>query len=751
VTPRFAGTLTTHPGETMPETITDIPLDDKLALLSGATFWETHAVPGAAIRALFLADGPHGLRHQSGQHDNLAIFASDPATCFPPGVAVGSSWDPAVAARIGAAVGREAVEQGVDIVLAPGVNIKRSPLCGRNFEYYSEDPLISGVLGAAFTAALQAEGPSVSVKHFAANNQETNRQTISSDVDERTLREIYLPAFERVVREARPGTVMTSYNKINGVHAWANSWLLTTVLRDEWGFEGVTVSDWSSVTDPVAAVNAGLDLEMPAEPGRVAQLRAAIEAGTLDPLAVDAAVARLAALASSPRPVLSRVDEDAHHALAREAAEGCPVLLRNEHGVLPLPAGVDVAVIGLLATEPRYQGGGSANVNATRVDEPLAELRSTLEPSGATVTYAPGYSLDGSGDSDALADEAVGVARRADVTVIFAGLGEEQESEGFDRESLDLPQVQIDLIRRVAGSAARTVVVLSHGGVVSLEGWHDDVDAILDAFVLGQGGGRAIARILTGAVSPSGRLAETIPLRLEDHPSWLNFPGELGHVRYGEGVLVGYRYFSSSGTPVRYPFGYGLSYTQFDASLDSVEATGSDTAVARVTVRNAGDRTGAYVVQLYVSTGAGAVRRPVRELRAFEKVHLGPGESRQLSFELDRRAFAYWDVEQAAWTVKPGTYRVQLAEDASTVIAEEALELAGDDTAATVSLDSAIAAWLDHPAIGEETNRTLGFADVEVPAEQMAQVRSMTMRQFVRISGLPVPVETLQSLADRTN
>ncbi|TDL45261.1 beta-glucosidase family protein [Microbacterium oleivorans] len=734
----------------MPEIPTEIALDDKLALLSGKNFWETHPVPAAGIRSLLLADGPYGLRIQSGQHDNLAIYDSDPATCFPPGVAIGSSWDAALAARLGTALGREAAARGVDVVLGPGVNIKRSPLCGRNFEYYSEDPLISGVLGAAFTVALQAEGPSVSVKHFAANNQETNRQTISSEVDERTLREIYLPAFERVVREAQPRTVMASYNKINGVYTWANRWLLTNVLREEWGFEGFVMSDWSSVTNPVAAVQAGLDLVMPAEPEGIAELRAAIESGELDLAVVDAAVTRLAALASAPRSQGANVDDDKHHTLAQEVAEGCPVLLRNEHQVLPLPTGIDVAVVGLLATEPRYQGGGSAHVNPTRVDEPLAELRALVETGGSTVSFAPGYRLDG-GDNAGLADDAVELVRHADVAVVFAGLGEEQESEGFDRESIHLPADQIDLIRRVAATAQRTVVVLSHGGVVSLEGWHDEVDAILDAFVLGQGGGRAIARLLTGAATPSGRLAETIPLRLEDHPSWLNFPGEQGRVRYGEGVLVGYRYFSTADAAVRYPFGYGLSYTSFETDLAAVEVTGDDSAVVTVRVRNTGDRTGAHVVQVYVSSTRGDVRRPVRELRAFDKVSLEPGEATDVQLNLDRRAFAYWDTELADWTVKPGTYAIQLAEDAATVISEKTIDLTGDNHAAAVTFDTPIGAWLDHPEIGVLTNETLGFGSVEVTAEQMAQVRSMTMRQFVRISGLPLPIEALQALADRSH
>lgn len=730
--------------------IDDVPADDVLALLSGDTFWETHPVPTAGIRSLTLADGPHGLRHQSGSHDNLAIFSSDPATCFPPGVAVGSSWDADLARRLGAAIGREAVAHGVDVVLGPGVNIKRSPLCGRNFEYYSEDPLLSGVLGAAYTAALQAEGPSVAVKHFAANNQETNRQTISSDVDERTLREIYLPAFERVVRESRPGSVMASYNKINGVHAWANPWLLSQVLRTEWGFEGVVMSDWSSVTDPVAAVQAGLDLEMPAEQGRVAQLRAALDAGLLDDETVRRAAARVVALAAREKKAPGVLDVDAQHVMAQELAEGCPVLLRNENRVLPLRPGADIAVVGLLAAEPRYQGGGSAHVNATQVDQPLEQLKSLVEAGGGTLTYAPGYRLDG-GDQTGLVDEAVDGARGADIAIVFAGLGEEQESEGFDRETLDLPREQVSLIKRVASATSRTVVVLSHGGVISLEEWHDDVDAILDAFVLGQGGGRAIARILTGEVVPSGRLAETIPRRLADHPSWLNFPGERGHVRYGEGVLVGYRYFSTAEAPVRYPFGFGLSYTSFKAQLNSVVVTSDDSAQATVQVRNVGDSAGAYVVQVYVAPAPSDVRRPARELRAFTKVFLEPGESTRVQLDLDRRAFAFWDEGREEWAVNPGPYAVQLADDAMTVCEEVSIELTGDRVATAVTLDSAIAAWLDHPDIGDTTSETLGFASVQIAPEQLVQVRSMTMRQFVRISGLPIPLEKLETIASTTH
>ncbi len=730
--------------------LADVPLEAKARPLSGRNFWETEAVEAAQIRSLRLADGPYGLRHQSGSHDHLALFASDPATCFPPGVAIGSSWNPEAAARLGTALGIEAGAQGVDVVLGPGVNIKRSPLCGRNFEYYSEDPHLAGALGVAYTRALQAEGPGVSIKHFAANNQETNRQTISSDVDERTLREIYLPAFEAVVTEARPATVMSSYNKINGVYAWENPWLLTQVLREEWGFDGVVVSDWSSVSDRVSALVAGLDLEMPGEKDRAAELVAAVADGRLSEADIDRSVERLAHLAGRvSTPDRHAVDADAHHELARELARECVVLLRNEHAVLPIPGGVHVAVIGAFAENPRYQGGGSAHVNATRVDIPLEEITSLAAELDVTVNYAPGFSLDGS-PSDELRSSAAAVARRSDIAVVFAGLDETGESEGIDRESLELPADQVALIREVAATAHRTVVILSNGGIVSLEGWHDEVDAIIEGFVLGQGGGRALAEILFGRVNPSGRLAETIPLRLEDHPSWLNFPGEQGHVRYGEGVLVGYRYFASSGAAVRYPFGHGLSYTTFRTDGVEVELTGADTALARVTVTNVGAHAGKHVVQVYVATAAGKIRRPVRELRGFAKVDLTPGETRTVEIELPRRAFAYWDTAAAAWVVAAGEYRVEVCADAHTPLAQAVIELEGDRIAAPLTMDSPVGEWFAHPDVGDQTRDALGFTGVDVPAEQMAMVESMTMRQFVRISGLEVPQETLQDLIAAT-
>ncbi|WP_246005566.1 glycoside hydrolase family 3 C-terminal domain-containing protein [[Actinomadura] parvosata] len=472
----------------------------------------------------------------------------------------------------------------------------------------------------------------------------------------------------------------------------------------------------------------------------------AVRAGDLDASVIDLSVRRIAGLDARRGSRTAGVDLDAHHALARELAAECAVLLRNEHDTLPLRGGVRIAVLGALAEHPRIQGGGSAHVNAYRVDVPVEEIRAVAAAHGSAVAYATGYRLDEPG-SEELVAEAVAAARQCDVAVVFAGLSERWESEGVDRDSLDLPAEQVELIRAVAGVAPRTVVVLSNGGVVSLEPWHDDVDAVLEAFVLGQGGGRAIAELLLGVRNPSGHLAETIPVRLHDHASSLNFPGEQGHVRYGEGIFVGYRQFSTFGTPVRYPFGHGLSYTTFVTRSVSARVTGPDSVTVEVEVENTGGREGKHVVQVYVATTAGPVRRPVRELRAFTKIELSPGQRETVRFELGRRAFAYWDIDAGAWVVAPGTYEVQVGPDAHTVEVTASVELAGEIVAREVTLDSTIGAWLEHPVISAPTLQALGFADATISEEHMAMVRSMTMRQFITISGLDLPVERLQELA----
>jgi len=738
--------------------LTTLTLEEKASLLSGRDFWSTKEIPEAGIPSIVLTDGPHGIRRQAGASDHLGIHDSLPSTCLPPAVAVGSSWNPDIAARVGATVGREGRAFGVAIALGPGVNIKRSPLCGRNFEYYSEDPLLSGVLGAAHVTGLQAEGTGASVKHFAANNQETERMRISADVDERTLREIYLPAFERVVTEANPATVMCSYNKINGFYASENTWLLTDLLRGEWNFRGAVVSDWGAVGNRIEGVKAGMDLEMPGSVGKTdQQIIDAVRSGVLEEDLVDASVRRVLELSNLAPAEGARFDVDDHHALARELATEGIVLLRNENGALPLPTGQQIAVIGAFADTPRFQGGGSSHINPTRLDTALHEIRGQAQLRNSRVTYAPGFTVDGSGDESALLVDAVDAASSADVAVVFAGLGDREESEGFDRDALTLPPAQVALLKAVAKANPRTVVVLSNGGVVSLEGWHDDVDAIVEGWLLGQGGGRAIADVLFGTTNPSGHLAETIPFRLEDNPSYLNFPGEQGHVRYGEGVFVGYRYYESANVPVRYPFGYGLSYTQFTTTGLTVDTKDVDGALARVTVKNTGDSVGKHVVQLYVSTTAGPVRRPVRELRAFAKVELQPGEERTIDLALDRRAFAYWDVELGRWVVPAGDYSIQVGTDSSTIVAEKAVTLQGDPIVRPLTMQSTVGDWFGHPVAGPVLMQGLTAAMSPEQAEQADQnadglkmVESMPMHQFLAFTGDSIPLECLESLVEQT-
>ncbi|WP_327731394.1 glycoside hydrolase family 3 C-terminal domain-containing protein [Streptomyces sp. NBC_00487] len=738
----------------------ELSLDEKTALLSGQDVWTTEPAERVGIPSLVLSDGPHGLRRPRPDSDALDFHGSHPATCFPPAVALASSWDAELIGRVGEALGREARALGVDVLLGPGVNIKRSPLCGRNFEYFSEDPLLSGVLGAAHVAGVQSQGVGTSVKHFAANNQETDRMRVSADVDERTLREIYLPAFERIVVQARPATVMCAYNKVNGTYAAESRWLLTQVLREEWGFEGLVVSDWGAVGNRVAALLAGTDLEMPGTHRDTdAEVAAAVRSGELDETVVDTAIARLRGLAERVRAQADPMpaDFDAHHRLAREVAADCLVLLKNQDRTLPLAATGRIAVIGEFAAALRFQGGGSSHVNATRVDSPLDELR-TLLPE-AQIDFAQGYDTKGEADARQLHDEAVTLAGRAETAVLVVGLREADESEGFDRKHIQLPADQVELVRAVAQLARRTVIVLLNGGVVSLEDWHDDVDAVVKAWLPGQAGGGAIADVLTGRVNPSGRLAETIPYRLNDNPSYLNFPGEQGHVRYGEGVMVGYRYYETADVAVRHPFGHGLSYTSFEQTGFRVTPTGPDTATANVTVTNTGDRSGKHVVQIYVAAPERPVSSPARELRGFAKVALTPGESTTVEIALDRRAFAYWDITRDDWTVATGQYEVQLADNAHDVVATVTLVLKGDNLLRPLTLDSTVSEWFTHPTVGPALTAAMtsglpeeeAAAAVEGNADALLIASSMAMRQFAGFLPRQIADDVLERLVEMSD
>ncbi|GAS87921.1 glycoside hydrolase family 3 protein [Mycolicibacterium brisbanense] len=665
--------------------ISALPLQQRAALGSGATFWTTKAVDG--VPSIVLTDGPHGVRRQSGSAtDHLGVGASEPATCFPPAVGLAQTWDPALVERVGAALGDESRSLGVQVLLGPGVNIKRDPRCGRNFEYYSEDPLLAGALGAAWVRGVQSRGVGASVKHFALNNAEYDRMRASSDVDDRTLREIYLRAFEQVVREAQPWTVMCSYNRINGIYATENAWLLTGVLRDEWGFDGVVVSDWGAVRDRVAAVAAGLDLEMPTTGGVTdADVVAAVQAGALDEAVVTQAAQRVAQLVQRTTEKPSSdgsFDAEAHHRLAREAAAAAVVLLKNDGDVLPL-APSRLAVIGPFAQTPRYQGGGSSHVNATRLDIPLDEIRRLAGPH--EVTFAAG----GPGP-DAVA-AAVAAAAAADTAVLFLGLTAEEESEGFDRAHIDLPDEQLRLLREVVAVQPRTVVVLAHGGVVRLDAVAELAPAILDGALLGQAGGGAVADVLFGVVNPSGRLAETVPLRLQDTPSYLNFPSERGHTLYGERIFVGYRWYDARGLDVAFPFGHGLSYTHFEYSQLQVD---DGLAKVRVSVTNTGERAGREVVQAYAALPASEVSRPPRWLIGFAGVTLAPGECQVVEIRVRRTDLAYWN---DGWLVEGGDYRVSVGASSRNLRVEATVHVEGDAVTTPFTGESTLGELLADP------------------------------------------------------
>ncbi|MGK9147920.1 glycoside hydrolase family 3 C-terminal domain-containing protein [Plantibacter flavus] len=749
----------------------DLTLEEKASLTSGANFWSTKAIDRVGVPSVFMTDGPHGVRKQTGSGDHLGLDDSVPATCFPPAVALGSTWDPELLVRVGTALGEEAAAEDVAVLLGPGINIKRSPLCGRNFEYLSEDPIVSGVLGSALVRGLQSQGVGASLKHFAANNQETDRLRVSADVDIRPLREIYLRGFQRVVTEAKPWTVMCSYNRINGVYASENPWLLTDVLRGEWGFEGIVVSDWGAVNNRVAGVAAGLDLEMPSSGGRTdAEVVAAVTDGSLDEAALDTAVDRLLQLAvratagRNPDAVYS-VDD--HHALAREVAGRSIVLLRNENGVLPLAADASagtIAVIGEFARTPRYQGAGSSQINPTRLDTALEELRALA--GGRSIEFAPGFSITtdaaAATDAAALTAEAVALAAASDVAVLFLGLPGDEESEGFDREHLELPAVQTELLDAVLAVTSNVVVVLSNGGVVRVSGWADRVQAIVEGWLLGQAGGGAIADVLFGSVNPSGRLAETIPVRLEDTSSYTDFPGEFGHVRYGEGLFVGYRHFDRHDLAVSYPFGHGLSYTTFTYSDASVApVAGSDASgdlEVRVTVTNTGAVAGREVVQVYSTVEGSTVIRPERELKGFASVALEAGESAEVVVTIRREDLAYFHPIADRWVVEGAAVTFAIGASSRDLRATVSIDLVGDELILPLDADSTIGEWLEHPVVGQVLGAAMasaagagGEAGMFGDPAILKMMASMPIGRVASFPNSPISSEALDELINTVN
>jgi beta-glucosidase len=646
--------------------VSRMTLEEKASLCSGRDFWSTKPIERVGVPAMVVTDGPHGVRLQAGASDHLGLNESVPATCFPTASALAATWDRDLVAQVGAAIARECLAFGVGVLLGPGVNIKRTPLCGRNFEYFSEDPLLAGELATAFVDAVQAEGVGTSLKHFAGNDQETRRLTIDAVYDERTLRELELTAFELPVTRAQPWTVMGAYNRLNGTYACQHPWLLTDVLKGEWGHTGIVVTDWGATDDRVAGLAAGCELQMPATDGSSdAAIVAAVRDGHLDAQVLDAAAHRLVVLAlraEAARRPDARVDPDVHHALARRVAAEAAVLCRNEGAALPIREGETVALLGAFATSPRYQGTGSSRINPTRLDSLAEELTALL--GAERVRVAAGYDRPDAVD-DVLVAEAVACARDADVAVLCVGLPDGYENEGDDRVHLDLPRSHDALVAAVAAAHDRVVVVLSNGAPVTMP-WVDDVAAIVEGYLGGQAGGGGLADVLTGRVDPGGRLAETFPRHLDDVPAARDAPGGPNTVEHREGLYVGYRYHDTVGGDVLFPFGHGLSYTTFEVegpTLDRIELTPEELAsgaevTVRVPVRNTGEVAGSTVVQVYVRDLEAAVYRPDRELRAFAKVRLGPGAGEEVTLTLGERAFAYWDTERDGWTVEPGVFEV---------------------------------------------------------------------------------------------
>ncbi len=679
--------------------ISAMTLAEKAALCTGASAWTTTPIERLNVPELIVSDGPHGIRRVPNVNDLAS--QSLPATCFPTASCLASSWDVDLVRALGVALAEEAIALNVDVVLGPGVNMKRSPLGGRNFEYFSEDPFLAGELAVGLIDGIQSRGVGTSLKHFAANNQEFQRFSISAEVDERTLREIYLPAFETAVTRSQPWSVMCSYNKLNGTFASEHYTLLTEILKNEWGLKGFIVSDWGAVRNRVAALKGGLDLEMPGpQDRRVAAVIAAVRAGELDEAVLDESVRRILTVVLKAKATPKgggAFDVDGHHALASRIAGEGMVLLKND-GLLPLKGLQHIAVIGRSAEVAHFQGGGSSHINPTRVDVPFKELQARA--GDAELTYAEGYPVDNS-LKPALIEQAVIVAQTAEAAVLYIALPSFKESEGYDRTDLDLTDQQIALIKAVSKVQPRTVVVLNNGAPVAMSAWIDGVSAVLEAWMMGQAGGAAIADVLFGRINPSGKLAETFPLKLEDTPAVGNWPGGAGVVRYGEGLYIGYRYYDLKEMPVLFPFGHGLSYTTFAYSNARVSATtfkDVDGVTVSVDVTNTGAVFGKEVVQVYVHDRVSGLDRPAKELKGFAKVALEPGETKTVSIPLGTRAFAYYHPEYKQWITEAGEFEILIGASATDIRQAVVVTLESTrELPCVLDVESTLREWLADP------------------------------------------------------
>jgi beta-glucosidase len=746
--------------------IGEMTLEEKAGLCSGADFWHTKGVERLGIPAVMVSDGPHGLRKQADDADHLGINDSIKAVCFPAGCGTAASFNRDLITMMGETLGTECQAEGVSVILGPAVNIKRSPLCGRNFEYYSEDPYLATEMAGALIKGVQSKNVGTSIKHFLANNQEHRRMSSSSEVDERTLREIYLAAFEGAVSKQKPWTVMCSYNKINGVYAAENKEYLTNVLRDEWGFDGFVVSDWGAVNARVEDIAAGMELEMPSSNGINDKLIVeAVKQGALQEEVVDLACERILNIVYrfvENRDMNAVFDRDKDHELARKVAEETIVLLKND-GILPLKEEEEIAFIGKYAKKPRYQGGGSSHINSHKVTSAW-EVVSHLN----NITYAQGFNDDKDEIDEELLNEAVEVAKKAKIAVIFAGLPDAFESEGFDRSHMSIPNCQNELITRVTKVQPNTVVVLHNGSPVEMP-WVNEVKGIVEAYLGGQAVGGACADILFGKINPSAKLPETFPIKLEDNPSYLYYLGEKDKVEYREGVFVGYRYYDTKKMEVLFPFGHGLSYTTFAYSnmkVNKSSMTDEDTITVSVDVTNVGNRAGKEVIQLYVKDKESTVIRPEKELREFAKVELQPGETKTVSFELSKRAFAYWNTEIHDWHVETGEFEILIGSSSKDIKCSEIVKVESTVKLPVVyTMDSTIGDLMEDPNAmqyigGLMKGSLFASEEMEHSSEEegavtkdmmMAMMKYMPIRGSISFGNGTVSREDLLNIIDKLN
>lgn len=680
--------------------ISQMTLKEKASLCSGKDFWHLKSIERLGLPEIMVCDGPHGLRKQNAENKKVGIGNSYPATCFPTAVTTACSWDRDLIYKMGQALAEECLQHGVSVLLGPGVNMKRSPLCGRNFEYFSEDPELAGEMGAAFIAGVQSKGIGTSLKHFAGNSQEMKRMTSNSIIDERALREIYLRAFEKAVKKSQPWTVMNAYNLLNGTYCSENDWLQNKVLRDEWGFKGAVVSDWGAVNDRVAGLNAGNDLEMPSSGGvNDAKIVEAVKCGVIDETTLDERVDKLIDIilkgAANKKPGY-KFDVKAHNLLSRQIAEQSMVLLKNDGNILPLKRveGEYVAVIGAFADNPRYQGAGSSIINPTMIDSG----RRAFNNSPISVKFADGYDRSGKRkNEDAYITEACNLAKNASKAVVFIGLTDDYESEGFDRSTMKLPDGHNRLVEAVSRVNDNVIVVLEGGSPVEMP-WADDVKAILNAYLGGQSVAPAIVDVLTGKANPCGKLAETYPVCLKDTPTSFRYPDSKEDVQYRESIFIGYRYYDKVERNVRFPFGFGLSYTSFeysDIKLKKKNLTKGEGAKVTFTIKNTGDVAGSEIAQVYVAKPESKIFRAPKELKGFVKIHLDPGEEKKVTVELDDRAFAFWNTATEDWCVESGEYKILVGASSRDIRLEAAAKMKSEDDETIVDLRESAGVYFD--------------------------------------------------------